>query len=47
MGIYLIKKELLSFIPKNKFYNATDFIEDMLKKNKKLSHILLIHTGLI
>ncbi len=35
-GIYLIKKEIIKAIPKNKFYNATDLMEDVIKKNKKL-----------
>ncbi len=37
-GIYLFKKELLNIIPKNKIYNATDFIEDIISKNKKIRH---------
>jgi dTDP-glucose pyrophosphorylase len=36
-GIYLIKKEILSFIPKNTFYNATDLIEELIRKNKKVT----------
>ena len=35
-GIYLIKRELLNFIPKNNFYNATDLIEVLIQKNKKV-----------
>ncbi len=35
-GIYLIKRELLRLIPKDTFYNATDFIEKLIKKNKKV-----------
>ena len=35
-GIYLIKKSVLSLIPKNSFYNATDLIENLLSKNKKV-----------
>ena len=35
-GIYLIKREMLNFIPKGMFYNATDLIEELLKKNKKV-----------
>lgn len=31
-GIYLMKKEMLNFIPKEKFYNATDLAEDLIKK---------------
>lgn len=29
-GIYLIKKELLKFIPENEFYNATDFMDILI-----------------
>jgi dTDP-glucose pyrophosphorylase len=35
-GIYLIKREILHFIPKDMFYNATDLIEDLIKKNMKV-----------
>lgn len=35
-GIYLIKKELLKLIPINTFFNATDFIEFLIDKNKKV-----------
>ncbi|MCE3229925.1 MAG: Nucleotidyl transferase [Bacteroidetes bacterium] len=35
-GIYLMKKEILAGIPKNTFYNATDLMEDLIKKGKKL-----------
>ena len=31
-GIYLIRKERLELIPANKFYNATDFMEDLISK---------------
>ncbi len=37
-GIYLFKKELLKIIPKNKIYNATDLMEDVILKNYKLIH---------
>ena len=37
-GIYLFKKELLNLIPKNKVYNATDFMEAVIKNNLKLIH---------
>ncbi len=30
-GIYIMKKSVLKFIPFNKFYNATDLIEDIVK----------------
>lgn len=35
-GIYLIKRELLSFVPKDTFYNATDFMEKLIEINKKV-----------
>tara|TARA_B100002051_G_C16728139_1_gene636538 strand:- start:1634 stop:2620 length:987 start_codon:yes stop_codon:yes gene_type:complete len=35
-GIYLMKKSILKYIPKNKFFNATDLIELLMKKNKKV-----------
>tara|TARA_B100000676_G_C18034683_1_gene821031 strand:+ start:334 stop:1383 length:1050 start_codon:yes stop_codon:yes gene_type:complete len=36
-GIYLMKKNILKYIPKNKFFNATDLIELLIKKNKKIT----------
>lgn len=35
-GIYLIKKELLSRIPANTMYHATDLMQDILNRNEKL-----------
>lgn len=35
-GIYLIKKSVLDFIPKDKFFNATDLIEKLVAENKKV-----------
>jgi len=35
-GIYLLKKEMLSFIPKNTFFNATDLMEELIKKKFKV-----------
>jgi dTDP-glucose pyrophosphorylase len=35
-GIYLMKKEVLKYIPKNKFYNATDLMEELIKNDLKL-----------
>lgn len=37
-GIYLIKREILKYIPKSKFFNATDLMEIIIKSNKKLLH---------
>lgn len=35
-GIYLFKKELANLIPKNKFFNATDFMDLLIELNKKV-----------
>jgi dTDP-glucose pyrophosphorylase len=35
-GIYLMKREILHFIPKGKLYNATDLMEDLIQKNYKV-----------
>ena len=35
-GIYLFKTELINKIPQNTFYNATDFIEDLIKTGCKV-----------
>jgi dTDP-glucose pyrophosphorylase len=35
-GIYLMKKEMTHLIPHNKFYNATDLMEDLIQQNKKI-----------
>lgn len=35
-GIYLIKCELLNLIPKDTFYNATDFMEKLIELDKKV-----------
>ena len=35
-GIYLMKKSVLSLIPKNSFFNATDLIDLLITKNKKV-----------
>ena len=41
-GIYLMKKEMLKSIPKNTFYNATDFLESLIKtKHKVISFPLM------
>lgn len=37
-GIYLIKKELLNIVPKDVLYNATDLMDDVIKKGCKLLH---------
>lgn len=35
-GIYLIKKELLNLIPDNKFFNATDFMDNLISSGYKV-----------
>lgn len=35
-GIYLIKRSLLDLIPDNEFFDATDFIDLLIKNNKKV-----------
>ncbi|WP_215905371.1 nucleotidyltransferase family protein [Treponema pedis] len=35
-GIYLFKKELIDFIPKNEYYDATDFLLDVIKSKRKV-----------
>lgn len=35
-GIYLMKKEILDYIPENEFFNATDLMERIIKENKKV-----------
>lgn len=37
-GIYIIKKECISNIPKNQFYNAIDLMDYILSNNGKLIH---------
>jgi dTDP-glucose pyrophosphorylase len=35
-GIYLMKREMLGYIPQNTFFNATDLMEELITKNKKI-----------
>jgi len=35
-GVYLVKKEMLKHIPLNSFFNATDLMETLIKKNLKV-----------
>ena len=37
-GIYILKKEYVSKIPKNQKYNATDFLDEMINTGKKVIH---------
>lgn len=42
-GIYLMKKEILNLLPKDTFYNATDLMEDLIKRDLKV--ISFPHAG--
>ncbi|MBN8703424.1 MAG: nucleotidyltransferase family protein [Bacteroidetes bacterium] len=42
-GIYLIKKPLIDFIPSNQKYDATDFIELLLSKGKKVIYFPILN----
>jgi dTDP-glucose pyrophosphorylase len=35
-GIYLMKREILGYIPQNTFFNATDLMEILITKNKRI-----------
>ena len=35
-GIYLIKRSLLDLIPDDEFFDATDFMDKLIKNNKKV-----------
>lgn len=35
-GIYLIKRQMLDIIPEDKFYNATDLIDDLIRLGKSV-----------
>ena len=37
-GIYIFDKKWISSIPKNSFFNTTDLMQLIIKKNKKLIH---------
>lgn len=41
-GIYLIKKSLLTYLPKGEFYNATDLMEKVIAEGKKLIHFPIL-----
>jgi dTDP-glucose pyrophosphorylase len=38
-GVYLMKKDLIKIIPQNKYYNATDLMEELINMNKKIISI--------
>ena len=35
-GLYIVNPDLISLIPKNKFYHITDLIKELLKRDKKI-----------
>jgi NDP-sugar pyrophosphorylase family protein len=35
-GIYLMKREMLEYIPKNEFFNATDLMQNLIETHKKV-----------
>ena len=41
-GIYLLKKEHIGLIPTGKFYNATDLIENLISKGRKVTYYPLL-----
>ena len=41
-GIYILNKSALKHIPKEKLYNATDLIEDIIKSKGKITHYPII-----
>jgi dTDP-glucose pyrophosphorylase len=42
-GIYLIKTSLLERIPKGKFYNATDLMDELIAEGKKVVNYPIVH----
>ena len=41
-GIYLIKKEVLGYLPEGEFYNATDLMEKLISEGRKLIHFPIL-----
>lgn len=41
-GIYIFKKSLLSLIPENEFFNATDLMQTIIDKGLKLTHFPIL-----
>lgn len=41
-GIYLIKREMLDFIPKNHKYDATDLIQKMIDSNRNVTYFPIV-----
>lgn len=46
-GIYLIRREILSLIPENTFYNATDLMNALIQNNHKIISIPFMVIGWI
>ena len=42
-GIYLIKTPVLDRIPKGKFYNATDLMDELIREGKKVVNYPIVH----
>jgi len=42
-GIYLFKKEVITLIPNNDFYDATDLISELIALNKKVSYYPILN----
>lgn len=42
-GIYLIKTSLLERIPKGKFYNATDLMDELIQDGRKVVNYPIVH----
>ena len=41
-GIYLIKREILSYIPENAFFNATDLIDTLIARGEPVRSYKLL-----
>lgn len=41
-GIYIFKKKFVNFIPKNKYYNATDLLEKLCKNGNKVVYYSIL-----
>lgn len=41
-GIYLLKKEVISLIPQDRLYNATDLMEKLIQENRKVSYYQMV-----
>jgi dTDP-glucose pyrophosphorylase len=41
-GMYLIKREIINLVPKDSFYNATDLMDLLISKNKKIVYFPIV-----